>query len=171
MKRRNWLVLCAALAAGCANYGAGLIPGQSVVEDVKAAMGEPALVRVLPDGDQILWYPKLPYGRESWAARIDPDGTLVSFEQRLVPQFISRIKPNRSTAGEVLDTLGPPYRRFKHPFKDRESWEYPLWPAPEPRTLYVDFSPDNVVREVYELYDRDTRRGFLFGFGGFSVGR
>jgi hypothetical protein len=171
MKRRYWLVLCAALA-GCAGYGAGLVPGQSLVEDVKAAMGEPTLVRELPDGDQLLWYSKLPYGRESYAARIDPDGTLVSLEQRLAPQFIAQVQPNLSSADDVLNTLGPPYRTFKHPFKERVSWEYPLWTTPERQTLFVDFSPDNVVREMYQLYDRDMRRGGLFfGFGGFSVGR
>jgi hypothetical protein len=47
MKRCNGLVLIAALAAG---YGAGLVPGRSSVEEVRAAMGAPTLVRELPDG-------------------------------------------------------------------------------------------------------------------------
>lgn len=37
-----------------------------------------SMVRELSDGDRVLWYSKLPYGRESYAARIDPDGTLIS---------------------------------------------------------------------------------------------
>jgi hypothetical protein len=160
MKQRLWPILLAALVAGCSGYGGGLVPGQSTVEDVKAAMGAPMLVRELPDGDQVLWYSKLPYGRESYAARIDPDGTLVSLEQRLTPENIAKLRPNESTADDLLDTLGPPYRRFKFPLKDRESWEYPLWTTPERQTLYVELSPDNVVRAVYRLYDRDTRRMF-----------
>ena len=46
MKRRNGLVLIAALAAGCSGYGAGLVPGRSSVEEVRAAMGAPTLVRL-----------------------------------------------------------------------------------------------------------------------------
>jgi outer membrane protein assembly factor BamE (lipoprotein component of BamABCDE complex) len=162
MKPRLWTILLAALLAGCSGYGGGLVPGQSSIEDVRAAMGEPTMVRNLPDGDQVLWYSKLPYGRESYAARIAPDGTLVSFEQRLTPENIAKLRPNESTADDVLDILGPPYRRFQFPFKDRASWEYQLWTTPERQTLYVEFSPDNVVRAVYRLYDRDTRRGFPF---------
>jgi len=124
-------------------------------------MGAPTMVRDLPGGDQLLWYSKLPYGRESYAARIAPDGTLVSLEQRLTPENIAKLRPDESVADDVLDILGPPSRRFKFPFKDRESWEYQLWTTPERQTLYVEFSPDNVVRAVYQLYDRDTRRGFL----------
>jgi hypothetical protein len=151
-----------ALAAGCASYsGAGLVPGQSSVEDVKAAMGEPTLVRELPDGDEVLWYSKLPNGRESYAAHIGRDGTLVSIEQRLTAQHIAKLRPNESTGEDVLDILGPPYRRFKFPLKDRESWEYPLWTSPDKQTLYVELSPDNVVRAVYQLHDRDTRFRFF----------
>ena len=95
MKQQSWSVLFLALAAGCAGYsGAGLVPGQSLIEDVRAVMGEPTMVRNLPDGDQVLWYSKLPYGRESYAARIAPDGTLVSLEQRLTPENIAKLRPN-----------------------------------------------------------------------------
>ena len=161
MTRRNLLILAAALASGCASYsGAGLVPGQSSVEDVRAVMGEPTLARPLPDGGEVLWYSKLPNGRESYAARIAPDGTLVSLEQRLTAQNIAKLRPNESTGDDVLDLLGPPYRRFKFPLKDRESWDYPLWTTPEKQTLYVELSPDNVVRAVYQLYDRDTRLRF-----------
>jgi hypothetical protein len=161
MKRRSWLMPILALAAGCASYsGAGLVPGRSMIEDVRAAMGEPTTVRQLADGDQVLWYSKLPYGRESYAARIAPDGTLVSLEQRLTAENIAKLRPNESVADDVLDILGPPSRRFKFPFKDRESWEYQLRTSPDLQTLYVEFSPDNVVRAVYQLHDRDTRHRF-----------
>jgi hypothetical protein len=168
------LVLAAVLAAGCAgaHYGAGLVPGESSIDDVRASMGEPTVVHELDDGGEMWWYSKLPNGRENYAAHIDPDGWLVSFEQRLKPEFIARLRPNESTAADVFATLGPPYRKFKHPAKDRESWEYPLWTTPDTQTLFVDLSSDLVVREVYQLYDRDRgRSGLFFGFGGFSIGR
>src|SRR5712691_5633449 len=118
MTRRNLLILAVALAAGCASYsGAGLVPGRSSVGDVRALMGEPTLVRPLPDGGQVLWYSKLPNGRESYAARIAPDGTLVSLEQRLTAENVAKLRPNESTGEDVLDLLGPPSRRFQFPLK------------------------------------------------------
>jgi len=164
------LFLAAALAAGCAqmHYGAGLVAGESSIDDVRASMGEPTAVRELDDGGEVWWYSKLPNGRENYAAHVDPDGVLVSFEQRLTREHIARLRPNESTAVDVFDTLGPPWRKFKHPLKDRESWEYPLWTTPERQTLFVDLSSDLVVREVYQLYDRDRGRGGLFFGFGFS---
>ena len=149
------------LVAGCA-YGRGLEPGHSTIEQVKVSMGEPTMVREYSDGTQALWYSKLPYGRENWAAVMDRDGILVSFDQRLTEQNIARIKPDQSKADDLLDILGPPYRRMKFPYKDVEAWEYPLWTTPESQTLYVEVSPDFVVRKVYKLFDRDTRRPFPF---------
>jgi hypothetical protein len=162
MKMKHGLILLAALLAGCAGYGAALVPGQSTIENVKAAMGEPTMVRELPDGDEILWYSKLPFGRESYAARIDPDGLLISLEQRLSREFIAQVRPNQSTADDVLNTLGPPYRVYQYPRQQREAWEYQLRTPPDMKTLYVQLSPDRVVREVFELHDRDMRPGFFF---------
>jgi hypothetical protein len=156
MRWRNLLVL---LATACA-YGKGLVPGESTIEQVKGSMGEPTMVREYSDGTQALWYSKLPYGRENWAAVVDRNGILVSFDQRLTDAYISRIQADKSTAENVLDLLGPPYRRMKFPLKDVEAWEYPLWTSPEKQTLYLEVSPDFVVRKVYRLYDRDTRRPF-----------
>src|SRR4030088_1823185 len=99
----------AVLIAGCASYsGRGLEPGQSTIEDVEAVMGSPTLVRESADGENTLLSPRLPLGRESFAARIDRDGTLVSLDQRLTAQNIARLRPNQSTADDGLDILGPP---------------------------------------------------------------
>jgi hypothetical protein len=172
MTWRNYLVSLTLLVSGCASYsGAGLVPGQSMVEDVQAVMGEPTAVKDTKDGERVLWYSKLPNGRESYAARIDPNGVLVSLEQRLTEENVAKLQPNVTTSDELFDLLGPPYRRFKYPLKDLEAWEYQLRTSPELRTLYVDVSPDHVVRNVYQLHDRDMRGGRLgMGFGGFSFG-
>jgi hypothetical protein len=169
MSMRNWLIAgCIALAGGCANYGADLVPGQSSATDVETLMGQPTAVKEVGNGETILWYSKLPMGRESYAARIDPRGTLLSFEQRLTDQNIALLQRNVSTVDDLMNILGPPYRRFKFPFKDREAWEYPVRTGPELQTLFVEVSPDFVVREVYKLYDRDRSNGL--SFGGFSFG-
>jgi hypothetical protein len=140
--------------AGCAGYsGHSLAPGQSTAAEVEAAMGKPALVREAPGGEKVYWYPRFPFGRESFAARISPEGRLVSIEQRLSPQFIGKIRPNESTQEDVLDLIGPPSEVYRYPRQQREAWEYPLRKPPQSRSLYVQLSPDKVVREVYELED------------------
>jgi len=158
--RTIFLFLVFAGLCACASYsGSGLTPGAATEEDVVATMGEPALVRDLPDGGKTLWYPRLPFGRQSFAATLDRSGRLVSIEQRLDPQFISRLRPNESTAEDVLDLLGPPNRVDVYPRKPREVWEYPLRTPPDNMNLYVQMSPDRVVREVYQLHERPK---FLF---------
>jgi hypothetical protein len=152
------------LLAGCAAYsGAGLVPGESTVDDVVAVMGPPALIRDAPGGEKVYWYPRLPAARESFAARIDPDGTLIAIEQRLAPQYISKLQPNKSTADDVLDILGPPNRIYQYPRMQREAWEYQLRTPPTYFNLYVQISPDRVVREVFQLLDREQEE-FFFPF-------
>jgi hypothetical protein len=56
----------AALLAGRAT----LPPPQSTQAEVIAAMGEPALTTGIPGGEALLWYPRLPFGRQSLAARM-----------------------------------------------------------------------------------------------------
>jgi hypothetical protein len=152
-----------ALAAGCAGYeGRGLVPGQSTSDDVQAVMGQPSLVRDARDGGKVLWYSRLPYGRQSFAAKIDPAGTLVSIEQRLTLENFARIKPKESSPDDVLDTLGPPYKVYQFPRQQRESWQYPFrTPAFEPYSYYVQFSPDRTLQETFQLFeggDRPERR-------------
>jgi hypothetical protein len=153
----------AALIAGCASYsGRGLEPGRSTMEDVEAVMGPPTVVRESADGGRTLWYPRLPLGRESFAARIDRDGTLVSLDQRLTAENIARLHPNQSTADDVLDILGPPFRVYQYPNMHREAWEYQLRIPPSNTSLYVQVSPDRIVREVFQLQDLPGR-GPSFG--------
>jgi hypothetical protein len=161
---KQFIALLAALIAGCASYsGSGLVPGQSTVKDVEAVMGAPTLVREAADGEKTLWYPRLPLGRESFAARINPDGTLISLEQRLTRGNIAKLRPNQSTAEDVLDILGPPFRVYQYPHMQREAWEYQLRTPPSNTSLYVQLSPDRVVREVFQLQDLPSE-GPFFGF-------
>ena len=154
------LVLVALLcAAGCAAHGS-LVPGRSTEADVRAAMGVPAETRAQPGGEKVLWYP-LPipdsaYGYEAYAARIAGDGTLVSLEQRLTPENISKLRPESSTAEDVRDTIGPPFRAYPLTGKPGEVWEYRLQGFQRPVTLYVQLTPDRIVSDVYLLERRGT---------------
>ena len=87
------------LLAGCASYeGRGLVPGVSTAADVEALMGAPAEVRKGVDGETVFWYPRLPYGRVSYAARIAPDGKLMNIEQRLTEDNLGRLEKGKMTA-------------------------------------------------------------------------
>lgn len=169
MTLRNFLLSLALLAAaGCAGYGANLKPGQSVLNDVQREMGKPTLVQESPSGERVLWYSKLPYGRENYAVRVGPDGRVISVEQRLSHEFIRKIVPKQTRSEEVLELLGPPYQRSDNPRKQREVWDYPLLTSPERQTLFVEFGRDGVVQELYQLHDRD--RGGLFVGSGVFLG-
>jgi len=150
----------AALLAGCANYnGAGLVPGVSGASDVEAVMGSPKEVREVPGGGTVMWYPRMPYGDGSYAALIGADGKLVAIEQRITEANIAHIVPGSSTAAEVRDIVGPPYRIDQFPRLGREVWTYRIVLSfPFPKALYVQFSADGVAREVYYIDDPEIPR-------------
>src|SRR5258708_40141802 len=65
--------------AGCAS-GPALVPGQSTLQDVEARFGRPAETQPAPNGQTICWFPQLPWGHASYAARIGPDGPVIAVE-------------------------------------------------------------------------------------------
>jgi hypothetical protein len=157
MKRCLALVLV--LAAGCAGYaGRGLVPGQSTVADVEALMGPVTERRAGADGETVLWFSRQPYGRESYAARIGAGGKLVSLEQRLTPENLVYLQNGKSTAESVHDLFGPPYKINQFPRMQREIWTYWMPATEEWKVLFVQFSPDHVLREYYYMDDPELPR-------------
>ena len=158
MKAMKSLAL-ALLLAGCASYsGRGLEPGRSSAAEVEALMGPAAAKRPGPDGETVLWFPRMPYGDGTYAARVGADGRLVAIEQRLTEENIARIERGRTTADQVLDLVGPPYRVDQFARMEREIWTYKMQVFPFPKALFVQLSPDRVVREVYYMDDPEIPR-------------
>ena len=153
-------MILAALIAGCASVdGRGLVAGQSSLRDVEAIMGQPADKRLGPGGETVYWYPQLPYGRASYAARIAPDGHLIALEQRLTDANIARVVKDKSTANEVLDLLGPPYQPIVYRRLEREVFTYPMRVPGYvyPKWFVVQMSlDDRVVREAFLMDDPDA---------------
>src|SRR5262245_15397129 len=117
---RALLVLLLFLA-GCAGYsGRGLVPGQSTAAEVEALMGPVTERRKAAGGETVLWFSRQPYGRESYAARIGADDKLISLEQRLVPENLSRLERGKTTIEAVHDLFGPPYKVNQFPRMQRE---------------------------------------------------
>jgi len=140
------------LGSGCAGYDGGrLVPGQSTAAEVEKSMGSPAEKRAGPAGETVLWYPRLPYGRVSYAARIGKDGKLIAIEQRLTKENLDKLKPGVSREDDVRDLLGPPQRIDWFAIKQVNAWTYQAQGI-EPQIIVVELSKDGVVRAAY-MYD------------------
>jgi outer membrane protein assembly factor BamE (lipoprotein component of BamABCDE complex) len=141
--------------AGCASYsGQGLVPGQSSADEVEALMGPSAAQRPGTGGETVRYYPRQPEGRQTYAARIGPDGKLRAIEQRLTEANVARLSPGLSRSDDVRDLFGPPYMVNNFSRMQREVWTYNIYgKISQPMNLFVQFSGDGVVREVMMLDD------------------
>jgi len=145
-----------ALLAGCASYsGSSLAPGKSTRAEVEATMGRPAEVLSRPNGDTLLYYSRLPFGREIYVATVGSDGVLRGIEQRLTRQNIAKVAAG-AQAKEVRELLGPPYRAVRMERMQRDVWEYPWREVSDLRMLWVQFAADGQVREVIEMHDYES---------------
>jgi hypothetical protein len=146
-----------AVLAGCAGYdGGNLSPGQSTSAEVEKSMGQPAERRQGANGETVLWFPRLPAGRVSYAARIGKDDRLIAVEQRLTRENFETLKPGVSRASDVRDVLGPPHRIDNFPRHQRDAWSYPAQEVAW-MLIIVQLSPDDVVREAYMVNDPATQ--------------
>jgi hypothetical protein len=157
-------ILLALLVAGCASFeGRGLVAGQSTVADVEAVMGRAADKRPGAGGETVYYFPRLPWGYATYAARIAPDGKLVALEQRLTRENIEKLKPGVTRGAEVLDLLGPPYEPMKQALSGSVIWTYPMRVKdhPTPKWFLATVSSDGVLREAYLIDDPNYVRGGL----------
>lgn len=104
---RGLLVFSVLLVSACAGYsGSNLKPGVSMLPEVIALMGEPAMVWKNPDRSQQLAYPRGPQSTQTFMAYVGPDGKLQRIEQVLDMSHFARIQAGMSK-DEVLRVLGP----------------------------------------------------------------
>jgi hypothetical protein len=115
-------------------------------------MGPSADRRQLRNGETVRFYSRLPEGREMYAARFGADGKLIAIEQCLTRDNAAKLVPRQSTAGDVLDLFGPPYRKVDYPRLARQVWLYPMQEGAVRLVLNIDLSSDGRVYEV-KLYD------------------
>jgi outer membrane protein assembly factor BamE (lipoprotein component of BamABCDE complex) len=134
-------------------------PGISASQ-LEAQMGPAADKRVHSDGETLYYYPSQPYGLAMHVARVGADGRLIRMEQRLTEENVARLERGKTRADDVRDLLGPPWRVWPFPRMQRDIWEYRMsisGAGGVPQALYVQISPDSVVREVYIENDPDNR--------------
>lgn len=151
---RTILAAAAALCLfACASYdGRGLVPEQSRAADVEALMGPPAERITNSAGETVWFYPHSPSGRETYAVRLRPDGTLIAVEQRLTKENFAKVVPGMTT-NEVRELLGPPWRITWMPLQERNVWDYPVRVDNRLFNFYDQFSGNGIVREAYLLHD------------------
>jgi outer membrane protein assembly factor BamE (lipoprotein component of BamABCDE complex) len=151
------LIFAALLATGCAGYsGSDLIAGKSTVAEVQASMGVPAEKLALPGGDSVWYYPRGPQGRHTFAVTLGPDGVLRGIDQRLTMANVAKLVQGRSTAKEVRELLGPPPTVRPFPRLQRYVWIYPMQLVEDRRILWVQFSSDDIAREIIETHDYES---------------
>jgi hypothetical protein len=161
------LALALVALAACASVGGrGLVPGQSTAAEVESVMGAAADKRSAAGGETVYYFPRLPWGYATYAARIGADGKLVALEQRLTRENIDKLKPGVARADDVRDLLGPPFEPMKQALTGNEIWTYPMRVAghPTPKWFLVHITPEKIVSETYLIDDPhwlqpDSRRG------------
>ena len=146
------------LLASCAT-SPQLVPGQSTATDVEAKMGHAAEKRVV-GGETVYYYPELPWGYRSYAARVGADGRLIALEQRLTEENIGKVIRGKTTGAEVRDLLGPPWEPIHYERMDRDVWTYPMRIAadPTPKWFVVQVASDGIVRETFLFDDMNYNR-------------
>lgn len=156
MSRILTYALLALVLGGCASYdGRGLVPGASTAAQVEAQMG-PAAMRVSqPDGGTVLYFPRGPEGRHTFAVTVGPDGTMRSIDQRLTLANYNKLMAGKTTAKEVRELFGPPdqYSTTKLALSGREVWEYKWLDFQEKRIFWFQFSEDGILREAMNSRD------------------
>jgi predicted small lipoprotein YifL len=153
MKRILALIVFA--IAGCAS-GPALVPGQSTVADVEAK--HPAEKRVVGE-ETVYYFPELPWGYRSYAARVGADGRLIAVEQ-LTEENLKKVVRGKTTGDEVRDLLGPPWEPIHYARMERDVWTYPMRiPAdPTPKWFVVQVAADGIVRETFLFDDMNYNR-------------
>ena len=149
-------LLALGLLAGCASYSGGnLVPGASTEAEVLASMGNPADRLVTPEGENVWFYPRAPYGRQTYAVIIGPDHVVRRVEARLTPENVKKLVVGKTTMADLRALMGPPERVLRYPFHDGDSWEYRMIPGPKIDWMYlsVRFDPAGVASVVTYIDD------------------
>ena len=152
-------LVVALLLAGCASFnGSKLVPGKSTAAEAEEVMGRASQRLQLANGDSALYFSRLPYGRTMYVVTAGADGVMKSIEQRMQYAYFARLVANSSTKTQVGELLGPPGKAGRFDRQKRDWWEYRYRQDMDYRVVWVQFSDDGVVREVYDMLDPDEER-------------
>lgn len=150
--------------AGCAGMGAPPYPGEPEKE-VVARMGEPTH-RYQDGQDHLLEYATGPFGQQTYMARVNPHGQVVSYEQVLTQQKFATLKVGEANKEQVLRTIGAPGDTSFLSLSQLEVWSYAykesgVWDS----MMHVHFDRNGIVRKMESGPDphRDPEQRMRFG--------
>ena len=114
-------------------------------------MGPAAASAPPPGGETVYYYPRLPWGYVTYAARLAPDGRLVALEQRLTDENTEKLKVGATAAASICRAA---VRAHAPPAAERQGWTYPMRVRlchgyPPPAGSWCEISPDGVLSEKY----------------------
>ena len=153
------ILFCACLAlvlGGCVSYDGGdLVAGASTTAQVEERMGPPAMRLPQADGSNVLFYPRGPEGRHTFAITVGAEGRVRSIDQRLTLANFNKLSVGKTTSREVRELFGPadPYAMSKLALSKREVWEYKWLDYQEKRVFWFQFSEDGILRETINSRD------------------
>lgn len=156
------LLVLAALA-GCAGPGS-IIPQQSTLSDVRAAMGNPTDIRRASNGDELWEYARGPMGTETYLIRAGKDGRVKSVTQLLTREQFAKIVPNQTTKTEVRDLLGRPSEQLS--LRGGTTWTWRVHLGPQDGHFVVRFRRDDIVLDTALLIDISRDSGDRTGLTG-----
>ena len=150
-------LLIVAVVAGLAGCGSLRSPEPGMTtEQLESSMGIAADKRVHSDGETWYYYPRQPHGLQMVVARVGKEGRVLAVEQRLTDENVARLEKGKTRADDVRDLLGPPWKVWPYPRMQREIWTYQMPAITEWKVLFVQFSPDRVLREYYYIDDPEV---------------
>ena len=152
-------IAIALFLSGCASYsGYDLVPGKSTQAEAETMMGAADQRLKLANGDSALYFSRLPIGRAMYVLTFSPDGVMKTREQRMQYAYFAKVVANSWGKKEVAELLGPPGRAGRFDRQKRDWWEYRYRQDMDYRVVWVQFSDEGVVREVYDMLDPDEER-------------
>jgi hypothetical protein len=165
---KTWLTCLAIVACIGACTPFGPVQVGDTEEQLIAARGQPTHRYPLPYG-QLLEYNYGPYGQQTYMARLDRNGFVISFEQVLTDEKFARIEPGKMTKIDVLHLVGSPSQVVaRMPFTGPEAWTYPYkeydtWNF----LMHVYFDASGVVSKLEKTPDLQFvgQPGNMFGAG------
>lgn len=145
-------ILFICLLFGCASpLGNAVVPGQSTLRNVEAAIGPPAARLDLPGGGTTYFYSRQPLGRETYAVRFSREGVVTTVEPLFTAANFGKLRVNETSGSAIRELLGPPYRIERMPRQARDAWEYWTNLDAVPTRVWLLLSDDAVLREVVKI--------------------
>lgn len=120
--------------------------GVSTEADVRARLGEPSQIWPEEGGARTLEYTRQPEGHVNYMVRIGADGTMLQWQQVLVPANFARVQPGME-AQAVRRLLGQPARKLTYDLTHETDWDWRWLDGAAPIMVFtVTFGPDGRVR-------------------------